>query len=445
MFNYATIQTVIQNLRMVFDIALMWILIYYIMKIVRNNSRTIQIFKGIIFVLVVKSLSTFFGFKTVEWMAEMFIQWGFLAIIIIFQPEIRSLLEKLGKSSVFTRISTLTGNEKEQLVDELILATTQLSEDKIGALITIEQSQSLIDYIRTGSPMNSIVTSDVIRSIFSTSTPIHDGAVIIQGDRISCASAYFPPTNLELPSRYGARHRAALGISEITDSITIVVSEETGRISIAEEGSLLPMNEEKLRAYLNKMIIEEEVEIDIKKDKPKRGIFASKPAVEVVVEENSRTQKQDKPLSEEKSSFKDTFNNLVKKVKKEKEVTPTKKTKTTKVTSANDESRKDTSATKNQVDNTETSHDNKADANKPDTVDAKETQDASLLSKASQKKKTSFTSDKTTDEEATLLKDEPIEVEQVVTGKTSKAPAEDLLKSNAQKTSDDDTKKEGGE
>ena len=228
MLNYATIQNVIRILRMVFDIALMWVLIYYIMKIVRNNSRTIQIFKGIILVLVVKSLSTFFGFKTVEWMAEMFIQWGFLAVIIIFQPEIRSLLEKLGKSSVFTRISTLTGNEKEQLVDELVLAATQLSEDKIGALITIEQSQSLVDYIRTGSPMNSIVTSDVLRSIFSTSTPIHDGAVIIQGDRISCASAYFPPTNLELPSRYGARHRAALGISEITDSITIVVSEETG-------------------------------------------------------------------------------------------------------------------------------------------------------------------------------------------------------------------------
>jgi diadenylate cyclase len=287
MLSYGTVQTIIQTLRMVLDIVLMWILLYYTLKIVRNNSRTIQIFKGIILVLVVQSAATFFGFRTVAWMANTFVTWGFLAVIIIFQPEIRSLLEKLGKSSVFTRISTLTGNEKEQLVDELVLATTQLSEDRIGALITIEQSQSLIDYIRTGSPMNSIVTSDVLRSIFSTSTPIHDGAVIIQGDRISCASAYFPPTNLELPSRYGARHRAALGISEITDSITIVVSEETGRISIAEEGSLIPMNSVKLREHLNRMIIEEEVDIDIKRDKPKRGIFSSKEPVEVVVEDES--------------------------------------------------------------------------------------------------------------------------------------------------------------
>lgn len=305
MLNNQTIQTVIQNFRMVLDITLMWVLIYYTLKIVRNNSRTIQIFKGIIFVIVVKSLSTFFGFRTVAWMADMFIQWGFLAVIIIFQPEIRSLLEKLGKSSVFTRISTLTGNEKEQLVDELVLAATQLSEDQIGALITIEQSQSLIDYIRTGSPMNSLVTSDVLRSIFSTSTPIHDGAVIIQGDRISCASAYFPPTNLELPSRYGARHRAALGISEITDSITIVVSEETGKISIAEEGSLIPMNEDKLRDYLNRMIIEEEVDVEIKSEKAKKSFFSSnKESIEIVVSDQpvqssaslEKSKKDHKPL-----------------------------------------------------------------------------------------------------------------------------------------------------
>lgn len=303
MLNNATIQNVIQSLRMILDIALMWLLIYYTMKIVRNNSRTIQIFKGIVFILIVKSLSTFFGFRTVAWMADMFIQWGFLAVIIIFQPEIRSLLEKLGKSSVFTRISTLTGNEKEQLVDELVLAATQLSEDQIGALITIEQSQSLIDYIRTGSPMNSLVTSDVLRSIFSTSTPIHDGAVIIQGDRISCASAYFPPTNLELPSRYGARHRAALGISEITDSITIVVSEETGKISVAEVGNLIPMDEEKLREYLNRMIIEEEVDVELQNEKSKRSFFSNNNNIEVVVEEQPQQGASQPKAKKESTPF----------------------------------------------------------------------------------------------------------------------------------------------
>ncbi len=319
MLNNATIQSVIQMMRIVLDIVLMWLLIYYTMKIVRNNSRTIQIFKGIIFVLVVKSFATFFGFKTVAWMADMFIQWGFLAVIIIFQPEIRSLLEKLGKTSVFTRISTLTGNEKEQLVDELVQASLQLSEDQIGALITIEQSQSLIDYIRTGSPMNSLVTSDVLRSIFSTDTPIHDGAVIIQGDRISCASAYFPPTNLELPSRYGARHRAALGISEITDSITIVVSEETGKISIAEEGSLTPMDEKSLRDYLNRVIIEEETDVQVQSEKVKRGIFAPRETVKVEVDYQSQPELRTTPKATSKKAGKPLFERWFTKKDKQKE------------------------------------------------------------------------------------------------------------------------------
>jgi len=267
MLNYSTIQTIIQILRMIFDIVLMWILLYYAIKLVRNNSRTIQIFKGIILVLVIKSVATFFGFRTVAWMADMFVTWGFLAVIIIFQPEIRGLLEKLGKSSVFSRISTLSGNEREQLVDELVTATMQLSSTSTGALITLEQSHSLSDYIKTGTIMNSMVTSELICSIFVTSTPLHDGAVIIQGDRIACASAYFPPTNLELPSRYGARHRAALGISEITDSITIIVSEESGKVSIAEEGKLMPMTEMQLREYLMKLILNEEIDIPFRSSK----------------------------------------------------------------------------------------------------------------------------------------------------------------------------------
>ena len=200
---------------------------------------------------------------TTAWLAGLFVNFGFLAIIIIFQPEIRNLLEKLGKTSVFTRISTLTGGERERLVNELVKATALLSDDKVGALITIEQASSLQDYIRTGSPMNSMVTSDVLRSLFSTNTPLHDGAVIIQGDRIACASAYFPPTSMELPTRFGARHRAALGISEVSDAITIVVSEETGRISISENGVLYAMSKEKLREYLSRVIIEEENEIEI--------------------------------------------------------------------------------------------------------------------------------------------------------------------------------------
>jgi diadenylate cyclase len=263
MFNLSSIQNIVDALRVFFDIALIWIIVYYAIKLVRNNARTVQIFKGVVLILLIRGIATALGLVTTAWLAGLFVNFGFLAIIIIFQPEIRNLLEKLGKTSVFTRISTLTGGERERLVNELVVAAVSLSEAKVGALITIEQASSLQDYIRTGSPMNSMVTSDVLRSLFSTNTPLHDGAVIIQGDRIACASAYFPPTNMELPTRFGARHRAALGISEVSDAITIVVSEETGRISISENGVLYAMTKEKLKEYLNRVIIEEENEIEI--------------------------------------------------------------------------------------------------------------------------------------------------------------------------------------
>ncbi|MEA5018606.1 MAG: diadenylate cyclase CdaA [Erysipelotrichaceae bacterium] len=260
MLSYTTLQNMIQIARMVIDIAIITLLVYYCLKIVRNNSRTIQIFKGVLFVVFMNAVAQFFGLKTVKVVADILVQWGFLAVIIIFQPEIRSILEKLGKSSVFSRMSTLSGNEREALVDELVDASMNLANQKVGALITIEQTQSLSDYIKTGTPLNSIVTADLLTSIFMTTTPLHDGAVIIQGDRIACASAYFLPTDQDLPRRFGARHRAAVGISEITDSITIVVSEQSGSVSIAKDGELVKMNKHTLHKYLLKIICNEEVE-----------------------------------------------------------------------------------------------------------------------------------------------------------------------------------------
>ena len=254
-FNYLTLVQILQALRMILDIVIVWILLYYVIRIVRSNSRTTQIFKGIIFLVIVQAIARYFGLETLAYLTDNIMNWGFLALIIIFQPEIRALLEKVGKSNVFNRMNTLSGTEKEDLVQALMDATSNLAESKTGALITLEQANSLTDYIKTGVPMNSIVTAELICSIFMTTTPLHDGAIIIQGDRLACASAYFPPTQLDLPSRYGARHRAAIGISEITDAITIVISEETGRVAIAEQGKLIQMNEKKLRAYLNRLIL----------------------------------------------------------------------------------------------------------------------------------------------------------------------------------------------
>lgn len=241
---------------MLLDIFVMWFIFFYALKIVRSNQRTIQIFKGIILVIVIDALAKLLGLKSLEYLADMFINYGFLAIIIIFQPEIRSLLEKIGQSNIFSRMTTLTGNEKENLVDQIVTAVMLLSKDQTGALISIEESQSLDAYVATGTKLNSDVTAELLTSLFVTSTPLHDGAVIIQGDKIACASAYFPPTNADLPSRFGARHRAAIGFSEVTDAVTIVVSEETGAVSITESGKIIPIKDRKsLREYLYKAIV----------------------------------------------------------------------------------------------------------------------------------------------------------------------------------------------
>ena len=276
---------------MILDIFLMWLLLYYAIKLVRNNSRTIQIFKGILLVIMVDGLAKLLGLKTVTYVTDIFINWGFLAIIIIFQPEIRSVLEKIGKSNVFSRITTLTGNEKEHLVDQIVTATMLLSQDQTGALISIEQSHSLEDFIATGTRLNSDVTAELLTSIFVTSTPLHDGAVIIQGDRIACASAYFPPTNLELPSRYGARHRAAIGISEITDAVTIVVSEETGAISVTEGGKIYQFNRKELRDYLLRVILGEETEVRT----GRQSAAAPEPGREVVIDDKATAQQPKEP------------------------------------------------------------------------------------------------------------------------------------------------------
>ncbi len=275
MSNYnlsLTFESIFTITRMFLDILIIWLLLYYMIKIIRNNSRTSQIFKGILLVILIDMIAKFLGLTTVAYFADIFVNWGFLAIIIVFQPEIRSLLERLGKTNVFSRITTLSGNEKEKLVDQIVTATMLLSKDQTGALISIEQSHSLNDFIKTGTPINSVVTAELLTSIFVTSTPLHDGAVIIQGDRIACASAYFPPTALDVPSRYGARHRAAIGISEISDAVTIVVSEETGSVSIAENGKIATVNRKQLRNYLLRVICGEETEV-------KSTVIKTKPTV----------------------------------------------------------------------------------------------------------------------------------------------------------------------
>lgn len=260
-FTLNTFTNLLQIMKIVIDFLIVWVVVYYVLRIVRNNSRTVQIFKGIILLMFTYFVVSKINLPTTSQLIGLALQYGLLVFVVIFQPEIRSMLERLGKTSIFSALHSLSENQKEKLIDELVTAAESLSHNKTGALITLEQGHSLTDYIKTGKVLNSVVTRELLTSIFVPSTPLHDGAVIIQGDRIAAASAYFPPTSQTLPTQLGARHRAAIGISEITDSITIVISEETGKISVAQNGKLREMDSAALRDYLYLIIQNVEKEV----------------------------------------------------------------------------------------------------------------------------------------------------------------------------------------
>lgn len=223
----------------IIDISLVWLIFYYILKSVRNNVRMTLLIKGIIFVVVIKLISNWLNFVTVGLLLEYIIMWGPLALIIIFQPEIRNVLEQLGRSQLLGRHKVLTVDERERLVYEIVEAIDYLRKTRIGALIILERDVSLHEYIEKSKKLYADISSELLISIFFPRNPLHDGAVIIQGDQITSAGAILPTSSdIKLSKRLGTRHRAALGICEETDAIAIVVSEETGRLSIAIKGEL---------------------------------------------------------------------------------------------------------------------------------------------------------------------------------------------------------------
>ena len=231
---------VLSILRKLADIGLVWLIIYYILKNIRNNVKLSLIFKGVAFIVILKLVSDWLGFTTIGVLLDYIIQWGPISLIIIFQPEIRTILEQLGRSQLLGRHKVLTVDEREHLVYEMVNAIDYLRKEKIGALIVIERDISLGNYIDKAKKLYADLSSDLLIAIFYEGNPLHDGGVIIQGDRITCAGAVFPTSNSQkINRRLGTRHRAALGLAEETDAICIVVSEETGRISIALKGEML--------------------------------------------------------------------------------------------------------------------------------------------------------------------------------------------------------------
>ena len=234
-----TIDSIIDILKKILDISLVWLAIYYILKNIRNNVKLTLLFKGVAIVVLLKVLSEALGLMTIGLLLEYVIMWGPLALIIIFQPEIRNVLEQIGKTQLLGRHKVLTVDERERLVYEIVNAVEYLRKARIGALIVLERDISLASYIDKGKKIYADLSSDLLISIFFPNNPLHDGGVIIQGNRISCAGAVFPTSNSsKVNKKFGTRHRAALGITEESDAISVVVSEETGRISIGVKGDL---------------------------------------------------------------------------------------------------------------------------------------------------------------------------------------------------------------
>lgn len=239
------------------EIIILSFIIYQIMIWIKS-TRAWTLLKGFAVVLALLAVAAVFHMNTILWIARNFFSLGITAIIIVFQPELRRALEQLGEKNILSTIVPFDSSRREEAgmtdrtVSELVKACFEMGKARTGALIVIEQSVSLQDYERTGIPIDSLVSSQLILNIFEKNTPLHDGAVILSENRLRSATCYLPLSdNLNLSKALGTRHRAAVGISEVSDSLTIVVSEETGSVSVARNGRLLRnLNQEQLREQL---------------------------------------------------------------------------------------------------------------------------------------------------------------------------------------------------
>ena len=234
--TFATIWNIVTK---ILDICLVWIMFYYVFKNIKNNVKMVLIFKGVLIIVLIKILSNLLDLYTIGLLLEYVLSWGPIALIIIFQPEIRSVLESIGRSQLLGRHKVLTVDEREKIVFEIMNAVEYLKRNRIGALIVLERNVSLQEYIEPANKIYSDISAPLLEAIFLPPNPLHDGGVIIQGDKLTCAGAVFKTSmNPNVNKKLGTRHRAALGIAEETDAIALIVSEETGRISIAVDNHL---------------------------------------------------------------------------------------------------------------------------------------------------------------------------------------------------------------
>ena len=242
-FNRTTLHMPQMRWPDILEILIIAFLVYHILVWARN-TRLWSLLKGIIVILVFILIAALFNMSTILWIVGRAFGIAFTAMVVILQPELRKALEELGRKKFFANILSLgdaktEGRFSDKTLNEIVRACVEMAKVRTGALIVIEQSHPLTEYERTGIDVDGIVTSQLLINIFEHNTPLHDGAVIIRGDRITSATCYLPLSdNMGIGKELGTRHRAGIGVSEATDSLTIIVSEETGKISVAYEGEL---------------------------------------------------------------------------------------------------------------------------------------------------------------------------------------------------------------
>lgn len=251
----------------ILEILIIACLVYYILAWMKT-TRAWQLLKGLIVICMVLLLAFIMDMSTILWLAQNLLSFAVIAIVVVMQPELRHALEELGKknflpSGVFSDASKREQEHfSEKTINEIVKASFEMGRAKTGALIVIEQNESLRDYERAGIEVDGIVTSQLLINIFEHNTPLHDGAVIVRGNRITSATCYLPLSdNLGLSKELGTRHRAGVGVSEATDSLTIIVSEETGKVSVAYEGRLeRGLSADDLKARLQQILNRKEEE-----------------------------------------------------------------------------------------------------------------------------------------------------------------------------------------
>ena len=234
------------------------IVAYFIYRLIKAlaGTKIMSLIQGVVFFIILKFVAEWIGFTTITYLMNQVITYGVIACVVIFAPEIRSGLEKFGRSTqVFSQTQQVSDEEK--LVEALLKSVAYMSPRKIGALICIERTQTLQEYISTGIPLDADISSQLLINIFIPNTPLHDGAVIISGNKIATACSYLPLSeSMAISKEFGTRHRAAIGLSENSDALTIVVSEETGGISITSKGEFLhDLTKENFEAILRTHLI----------------------------------------------------------------------------------------------------------------------------------------------------------------------------------------------